>query len=157
MNTLKKIGEVAELLNTTPRTLRFYEEEGLVNARRTPKGTRLYSTEDIARFRAILQLAQAGIPLAFIKTLAITREQASTGAQASREVSCVLITLQSMLRGQIDMMRRLDSELTQVMRTIQGCSQCTHPPTRQGCPECPINQALNTSDILNLIWEQAVD
>ncbi|MFW2371749.1 MAG: MerR family transcriptional regulator, partial [Gammaproteobacteria bacterium] len=33
-----KIGELAELLNTTPRTLRFYEEQGLLVSCRTPGG-----------------------------------------------------------------------------------------------------------------------
>lgn len=83
--SLKKIGEVADLLGTTPRALRFYEEEGLVAARRTSGGTRLYSKEDIARFRAILRLAHAGVPLSLIKELATAREKFTSGAQASQE------------------------------------------------------------------------
>ena len=73
--SLKKIGEVAALLGTTPRALRFYEEEGLVSARRTSGGTRLYADNDIARFRAILHLAHSGIPLGLIKELATAREK----------------------------------------------------------------------------------
>ena len=38
-----KIGAIAQRLGTTVRTLRFYEENGLVHPGRTPGGTRLYT------------------------------------------------------------------------------------------------------------------
>lgn len=49
-----KIGEVAERLGTTPRTLRFYDQEGLIRPRRSEKGTRHYGEDDIERLQAIL-------------------------------------------------------------------------------------------------------
>jgi DNA-binding transcriptional MerR regulator len=154
MTALKKIGDVAELLNTTPRTLRFYEEEGLVTAHRTPKGTRLYSDGDIARFRAILHLARSGVSINFIKQLAMTRAAYTTGADSSQHIKIVLQSLQSQVDAQIEALQQLKSELSLAGETVEHCVQCTNPPTRQGCPSCPINQKLDISDMLNLIWEQ---
>ena len=48
---LWKIGQVADALGTTPRTLRFYEEQGLLTPRRTERGTRLYTAHDWERAR----------------------------------------------------------------------------------------------------------
>jgi DNA-binding transcriptional MerR regulator len=155
--SLKKIGEVAELLGTTPRALRFYEEEGLVSARRTPGGTRLYSEEDIARFRAILRLAHSGIPLALIKELATARERFSTGEQASHNVHSTLEKLQSQVQEQIGILAQLESEMSNAAKTIEGCFQCANPPTRKGCPQCPVNRQLKFSEILNLVWEQNLE
>ena len=155
--SLKKIGEVAEQLSTTPRALRFYEEEGLVSARRTPGGTRLYSEEDIARFHAILRLAHSGIPLALIKELATTREKFSTGDLASHNVHSVLTKLQSQVQEQINMLAQLESELSNAANTIKSCFQCENPPTRNGCPQCPVNLFLKSSEILNLVWEQDLE
>lgn len=155
--SLKKIGEVAEQLGTTPRALRFYEEEGLVSARRTPGGTRLYTEEDIVRFRAILRLAHSGIPLALIKDLATTREKFSTGEQASHNVHSVLGMLQSQVKEQIKVMAELQSELSNAAKMIEGCFQCGNSPTRRGCPQCPINHVVNSSEILSLVWEQEVE
>jgi DNA-binding transcriptional MerR regulator len=155
--SLKKIGEVAEELGTTPRALRFYEEEGLIASRRTAGGTRLYSEEDIARFRGILGLAHAGIPVALIKDLATTREKFKTGQGASHGVHAILETLQATIREQIDALVRLESELSDAAKTIEGCYRCKKPPTRQACPNCPVNKRLETSEILNLIWEQSVE
>jgi DNA-binding transcriptional MerR regulator len=152
--SLKKIGEVAELLGTTPRALRFYEEEGLISSQRTTGGTRLYSLEDIARFRAILDLARAGIPIALIKDLATTREKCSTGRQASHNVHAVLARLEGNIQEQIKSLSNLATEISETAKTIEGCFQCRNPPTRKGCPDCPINSLLNRSELLNLIWEQ---
>lgn len=152
--SLKKIGEVAEQLGTTPRALRFYEEEGLVTARRTVGGTRLYSTGDIARFRAILKLAHAGVPLTLIKDLSTTRDNFSSGEQASQNIHSILTTLQIKIQEQTKALIKLEMELSDAAKTIQGCFKCTNPPTRRGCPECPVNQHLESSEILNLLWEQ---
>jgi DNA-binding transcriptional MerR regulator len=152
--SLKKIGEVAELLGTTPRALRFYEEEGLVGARRSAGGTRLYSDGDIARFRAILRLVRAGIPLAMIRDLATARVRHATGEQAGQSVHAMLAGLQAKAREQIDALTKLETELSRAARTLEGCFECANPPSRSGCPECPVNGHLESSEILNLIWEQ---
>ncbi|WP_353571137.1 MerR family transcriptional regulator [Candidatus Albibeggiatoa sp. nov. BB20] len=156
LTELKKIGDVAELLKTTPRTLRFYEEEGLVTAHRTPKGTRLYSETDIARFKAILHLAQSGIPINLIKQLAIVRTLHPTGDESRQHVQTILGTLTEQVSLQMDALQKLQSELTFAAEIVQACSQCNNPPTRMGCPDCPIHQKLDVSNMLNLIWEQEI-
>jgi DNA-binding transcriptional MerR regulator len=151
---LRKIGDVAELLGTTPRALRFYEQEGLISARRTSGGTRLYSDDDVGRFRAILRLAQAGIPIALIKELATARERVATGAQASHDVHAVLTTLHAAVQRQIQQLTRLQQDLSDAATAVVGCFQCDNPPTRKGCPSCPLNRLADSSEVLSLVWEQ---
>jgi DNA-binding transcriptional MerR regulator len=66
-----QIGEVAERTGVTQRTLRFYEEKGLLTpADRMEGGFRLYSEADIARILLIRQLQQLlGFSLAEIKEM----------------------------------------------------------------------------------------
>ncbi|MDN4619499.1 MerR family transcriptional regulator [Paenibacillus sp. PsM32] len=52
--TLYKIDEVATACNLTKRTLRYYEEIGLVSPQRSEGGTRLYSQTDIDRLKKII-------------------------------------------------------------------------------------------------------
>ncbi|MFD1988469.1 MerR family transcriptional regulator [Paenibacillus nicotianae] len=52
--TLYKIDEVATACNLTKRTLRYYEEIGLVSPQRSDGGTRLYSQTDIDRLKKII-------------------------------------------------------------------------------------------------------
>lgn len=42
-----RIGDAAAAAGMTPRALRYYEQQGLVTARRTPSGHRVYDAEDI--------------------------------------------------------------------------------------------------------------
>ncbi len=58
---LLQIGQVAERTGLSPRTMRFYEEEGLVvPTARTEGGFRLYSEDDVARFEVIKRMKPLG-------------------------------------------------------------------------------------------------
>ena len=50
------ISVAAELAEMHPQTLRMYEARGLIEPKRSPKGTRLYSHADVERLRRIQEL-----------------------------------------------------------------------------------------------------
>jgi DNA-binding transcriptional MerR regulator len=55
--TKLRIGELAELTGTTPRTIRYYEEIGLLAGGERPQGKhRFYTEEDVARVNEIVKL-----------------------------------------------------------------------------------------------------
>ncbi len=59
-----KIGEVAKIVNLTPRTIRYYEEIGLLNSvKRIENGRRVYTDEDIRRLKFIKRLKLLGLSL----------------------------------------------------------------------------------------------
>jgi DNA-binding transcriptional MerR regulator len=60
------IADVANSLGVTPRTLRFYEDRGLIEPQRVA-GARLYSRRDIARMQLILRGKRLGFSLAEIQ------------------------------------------------------------------------------------------
>ena len=52
-----RIGEVAKQAGVSPRTLRYYQELGMLDpAGRSPGGSRRYSSRDVARLTRILEL-----------------------------------------------------------------------------------------------------
>jgi MerR family transcriptional regulator, heat shock protein HspR len=62
------ISVAAELANMHPQTLRSYEARGLIEPQRSPKGTRLYSQEDVERLRHIQEMtAELGLNLAGVE------------------------------------------------------------------------------------------
>ena len=64
------ISIAASLAGCHPRTLRIYEEEGLVDPVRTHTNIRLYSDDDVKRVRGIRYLTQIrGVNLAGVKLL----------------------------------------------------------------------------------------
>ena len=64
------ISVAARIVSVHPRTLRIYEDEGLIEPARTPTNIRLYCDEDIRRILWIRHLTQErGVNLAGIRIL----------------------------------------------------------------------------------------
>jgi MerR family transcriptional regulator/heat shock protein HspR len=62
------ISVAAELAEMHPQTLRMYEQRGLIEPQRSPKGTRLYSHDDVDRLRRIQEMTtELGMNLAGVE------------------------------------------------------------------------------------------
>jgi MerR family transcriptional regulator/heat shock protein HspR len=73
------ISVAASLVQAHPRTLRIYEDEGLLAPARTPTNIRLYSENDIRRILWIRRLTQErGVNLAGVKLLFELEERLGT-------------------------------------------------------------------------------
>src|SRR5919205_649429 len=73
------ISVAASIVSAHPRTLRIYEDEGLVCPARTPTNIRLYSEEDIRRILWIRHLTRdRGVNLAGVRTLFELEERLGT-------------------------------------------------------------------------------
>src|SRR5947208_2021025 len=70
------ISIAAELAQMHPQTLRIYEARGLIEPKRSPKGTRLYSQEDVQRLQRIQEMtAELGLNLAGVERVLDLEEQ----------------------------------------------------------------------------------
>lgn len=66
-----QISDLAEALNITTRTIRLYEQMGLVEPpKRTEGGIRVYEKNDVIRFKFVLKLKALGLSLQEMKELA---------------------------------------------------------------------------------------
>jgi DNA-binding transcriptional MerR regulator len=84
-----RIGDVARLVGTTPRTIRYYEEIGLLaEAPARPSGQhRIYSAAEVERLREVMRLKELlGVSLEELKTLLTAEEaRAEVRAQLKRD------------------------------------------------------------------------
>src|SRR5213082_3215714 len=70
------ISVAAELAEMHPQTLRMYEARGLIEPKRSPKGTRLYSQADVERLRRIQGMTtELGLNLAGVERVLELEEQ----------------------------------------------------------------------------------
>ena len=130
-----RIGEVAELTGTTPRTIRYYEEIGLLGGAgdREQGKHRAYSDADVERVREIIRLRDLlGLSLEELSTLleaesaraAIRREIQQTDDPAEirrmREEALGHITTQlELVRRRRRELEQLESELLAKRRLVQ--------------------------------------
>ena len=56
-----RIGELAERTGASPRSLRYYEQRGLLASERTANGYREYGPEAVDRMRNIRLLLESGL------------------------------------------------------------------------------------------------
>jgi DNA-binding transcriptional MerR regulator len=151
---LHKIGDVADMLATSIRTIRYYEEAGLLKPVRTAGGTRLYSARHVDRLRAILRLAQGGYSLESIKEVADLRPRSATGDDSQTAVSARLDAILADIEKRMHELRSLALEVRAARNTVQQCAGCRRPPTTTGCPRCPVIDRLPYIELLNLIWDE---
>ena len=105
------ISVAAQLANMHPQTLRMYETRGLIEPQRSPKGTRLYSQEDVEKLRRIQEMtADLGLNLAGVERV-LRLEQELEQMQARIE-EIELEALQTRVR--------LAQELEEVRRSFRA-------------------------------------
>src|SRR5579863_1057804 len=70
------ISVAAELADMHPQTLRMYEARGLIEPKRSPKGTHLYSHADVERLKRIQEMtAELGMNLAGVERVLELEQQ----------------------------------------------------------------------------------
>jgi len=130
--SLLRIGEMAQLLGLTTRTLRYWEKRSLLPAaRRTPGGFRLYGRRDLEVARGIGRLKQAGLGLAEIREL--QSDFAHAGTHLDRRIQ--------QIRGAIEEKQQLLSELICSRELLHSCNGCGGKPYDHECVRCLNNLA----------------
>ena len=132
-----RIGEVAKLTATTPRTIRYYEEIGLLPAPggREPGAHRTYNEEDVERLTELLRLKDLlGLSLEELKALveaedarADLRREWETGVEDPVRRRQILDESLGHIGRQLDLVRRrkeeivaLESELLAKRKRVQS-------------------------------------
>ncbi|MCU7834385.1 MAG: MerR family transcriptional regulator [gamma proteobacterium symbiont of Taylorina sp.] len=148
-----KIGEVASKLDTSIRTIRYYEEEKLLTPIRSARGTRRYSDKHITRLNVILRLAKLGFSIEGIRKIAEIRENSQTGNESSIQVKYYLDEVLTTINAQIKELKKISHEIYAAKQVISGCNGCTNTPNTKECPDCPVRKKLKDIELLNLVWD----
>lgn len=81
------IGSLAQQAGTTTRTVRYYEEMGLIKPEcRTLGGFRCYCQDQLSRLHTILSLKEMGFDLERIKVILDKRKNNGTGGELAESI-----------------------------------------------------------------------
>jgi DNA-binding transcriptional MerR regulator len=141
------------MLGVTLRTVRYYEEQGLVAPVRTDKGTRYYSDFAVQRLEVCVRLAAVGVPIKTLRQLALTRPAAESGEESSHALAEIFAGLRKDLRTSLANIRYLLSDLEKTERLVRTCWECPNRPNRTDCPGCPCETRVDSAFILHLTWD----
>jgi MerR family transcriptional regulator/heat shock protein HspR len=108
------ISIAAQLANMHPQTLRVYETRGLIAPQRSPKGTRLYSQEDVEKLRRIQEMtAELGLNLAGVERVLSLEQEIESMHARIEEIELEALQAQVRLANELEELRRsFRAELT---------------------------------------------
>jgi MerR family transcriptional regulator/heat shock protein HspR len=106
------ISVAAELAEMHPQTLRMYETRGLIEPKRSPKGTRLYSHADVDRLRRIQEMtAELGMNLAGVEKVFELEEQLDSMARKVESLERRATELKAEVERLEELRRELRAEI----------------------------------------------
>jgi MerR family transcriptional regulator/heat shock protein HspR len=101
------ISVAAELAQMHPQTLRMYEARGLIEPKRSPKGTRLYSQDDVERLRQIQEMTgDLGLNLAGVERVLALESQLEELNARIDELELAALHAEVKLAEEIELVRR---------------------------------------------------
>lgn len=137
----------------TPRTVRYYEREGLLRALRSAGGHRLFAASELERLNFIISLREAGWSLEDVTALLGIRDASSSDSLASGELQSIIATQVERLDRKIELLNRLRDDLQNTAQLLPVCRECT---TVQDVVECGTCDRVPTLDRLprafRVIW-----
>jgi DNA-binding transcriptional MerR regulator len=140
---LIKIGDFAKLAGTNLRTLRYYEEIGLLRpASRSTGGFRYYRREDLDRLRMVARLQELGLELARIRDLMSTRVENDTRAQFLGRVRRALDEQLGLIQKRVRVLNEQIQGLERAMTKLTECDTCRHTPSTENnfCHPCVVDR-----------------
>src|ERR671920_1894614 len=101
------ISVAAELADMHPQTLRMYEARGLIEPKRSPKGTRLYSYSDVEQLRRIQEMtAELGLNLAGVERVLELEQQLERATRRLQDLENRSAQMREEMEREIEAVRR---------------------------------------------------
>ncbi len=145
---------MARLSNTTLRTVRFYESEGLISSQARADGShRKFAPAELKKLQIISDLREAGLSLQEIKALAGLKGRCDNPRSAAHEMSAALGRRIDELQQRIQTLARVRTELSSTIATIQRCRDCREPAFPARCASCDVTNQPESSRATELLWK----
>jgi DNA-binding transcriptional MerR regulator len=126
-STVTQIGEFASQAGVSVRTVRYYEELGLLRPEDHSRGGfRLYGPENRKRITVISFLKDVGLSLSEIRRILLAKQQAG----GDREAVALLLALFGeklrMVEAKIETLNAMRVEFTRAIELLHSCRVCGH-------------------------------
>jgi DNA-binding transcriptional MerR regulator len=143
-------GDLARATGNTVRTIRFYEEEGLLKpAVVSEGGHRRYTEDDLEKLRLIFDLRELGLSLGEIRAVLELRSGCQTAAEFAVRFQQVLVAHIEQAQRRLERLRRVKRELIEALHAIQ--EQLAEVGNR--CP-CAVAAAVRAPRIVKVLAKE---
>ncbi|HEY0840694.1 MAG TPA: MerR family transcriptional regulator [Vulgatibacter sp.] len=132
-------GDLARRTGTTLRTVRFYEEAGMLKPTSVAKGgRRLYTEADLERLTLITDLRELNLSLDEIKELLRMREGCSSAPELADRFGSALNQQLERTQQRLAALLRLRDEFSAALSALVPCRTCHTPLAQHACSDCGV-------------------
>ena len=124
-----RIGEVAALSSLSERTIRYYEEQGLIEAGRSSGGQRWYTDEDLVYLKRIIELKGLGFSLLEIRRIFEMKDSDSSG---NKRREALLAEYRKKLASDMEKLKELQSHIDELEWHVHQLEKA-----EDGFKDCP--------------------
>ena len=138
-----KIGDFARTADTNLRTLRYYEELGLLEpSRRSEGGFRYFRVVDLNRVRLIQNLQGLGMSLEEIGKLISHRKVEGDHSAIMTQVTQSLRRQTDLIGERQDHLANLRAGIDEALLKLKTCATCEHTPCEDNnwCEPCILTE-----------------
>jgi DNA-binding transcriptional MerR regulator len=116
-----RIGEIGKLLGLSTRTIRYYEEIGLLNTvKRIEGGRRVYTDDDLRRLRFIKKLKLLGLTLGEMAELENHYNRHRTNKKVLPHVAELLRKHSAEIESRLEDLGKLKKEINDYLQHIES-------------------------------------
>jgi DNA-binding transcriptional MerR regulator len=139
---LHKIGAFAKMAATNLRTLRYYEEVGLLQpAARSSGGFRYYRESDLNRVKLISKLQELGLTLQEIRGVLEQRRDEGDRIGLFARVNAALTTHSGLIKERLKLIEAQQESISLAREKLEQCNHCQSIPSRENnyCEPCGLD------------------
>ena len=149
-------GDMARITGNTLRTVRFYEETGILTPeRRSPGGHRLFGQRQLERLHFISDMRAAGLSLEAIRGLLALKDQSDDGGAAAEATVTAIAQQLSSIEDKIAQLERVRDELKSAQAILQHCRDCTNERCfPDACSDCEVIKSQpRVPQSMRVLWD----
>ncbi len=145
-------GDLARRTGTTLRTVRFYEEAGMLSPSLIGKGgRRLYTEADLERLSLITDLRELDLSLDEIRELLRMREGCENAPELAERFASALNLQLERTQRRFEALHRLRAEFSAALHALGACRSCSTPLDQQACVGCGVVSHSESPRIMKVV------
>ena len=149
-------GDLARRTGTTLRTVRFYEEAGMLKPVAVGKGgRRLYTERELEKLALITDLRELDLSLEEIKGLLRLRAGCTDAPELAERFTQALAAQLERTQRRLQALQRLGDEFAAAIEALGSCRTCDTPLAAQACSHCDVMSRGETPRIMRVLANES--
>lgn len=129
------IGDISQSLGLSQRTVRYYEEMGIIKPNRTDGGFRTYSERDLELLRMVIQFKDLGMSLEEIGSLLAPGREPLSNSSLSH-IYETLKAKRTEFEVKINQYNDGIMRIDRILVMLSNCPTCGNSTTKSSCESC---------------------